>query len=174
MQFTLSEQARDYEQILALQGLNHADAIGHAADGFVSLTHTVALLHAVRGPYRHVIAREGDVLAGYALVMQRDSGALFPELGPMFATAERGLGVQPFFVMGQVCVAQAFRGKGVFDGLYAALRAQMREHFPLVVTEVAKVNTRSMDAHRRVGFRPLASNDPASEWVVVAWDWGKS
>jgi L-amino acid N-acyltransferase YncA len=163
---------RDYAQVLALQGSNHVDTPGVAGggDGFVSLAYTAQTLDLVRGPYRHVLAKDGGMVAGYALVMLREHGAVFPELGPMLAVADQALGARPYFVMGQVCVAQAYRGQGIFDGLYDALRAQMSAHFPLVVTEVSRANPRSLRAHERVGFRPLGA-DPQSPWVVQAWDW---
>ena len=169
--FSLSEAA-DSAPLLALQALNHADRVGTAAeDGFVSLAHTPATLDQVRGPYRHIVARSGAALAGYALVMLEQQRALFPLLGSMFEVADAALDGQPYFVMGQVCVAQDYRGQGVFDGLYQAMRAQMRPHFPLIVTEVAHANQRSMRAHARVGFKPLGRQDADSPWQVIAWDW---
>lgn len=171
IEFSLSATPDDFERIIALQRLNHADTVGTGADdGFVSLAHTPATLAQVMGPYRHVLAKSGDTLAGYALVMLRQQSALFPLLDSMFSVADQCVGDQPYFVMGQVCVAQAFRGQGVFDGLYDTLRTQMRPHFPLVVTEVSRLNQRSMRAHARVGFRPIG-DDPASPWQVIAWDW---
>ena len=165
-------ERRDYAQVIELQGRNHVDTPGVAGggDGFVSLAYTAQILDLVRGPHRHVLARDGAALAGYALVMLREHGAVFPELGPMLAAADQALGARPYFVMGQVCVAQPYRGQGIFDGLYHALRAQMSAHFPMVVTEVARANPRSLRAHERVGFRPLG-DDPQSPWVVQAWDW---
>lgn len=169
--FSLCETA-DVGPMLALQALNHVERVGTAADdGFVSLAHTPATLAQVCGPYRHVVARDGVQLAGYALVMLQEQRALFPLLASMFELADAALAGTPYVVMGQVCVAKAYRGQGVFDGLYRHYRAQMRSHFPLLVTEVAHANQRSMQAHLRVGFRPLGRADPASRWQVLAWDW---
>jgi GNAT superfamily N-acetyltransferase len=162
----------DYAQVLDLQRQNHVATPGVAGgpDGFVSLAYTARTLDLARGPFHHVLAKSGAAVAGYALVLLREQGAMFSELEPMFAVADQALGERPYFVMGQVCVAQAYRGQGVFDGLYRALRGQMREHFPLVVTEVSRANPRSLRAHERIGFRALGA-DPASAWVVLAWDW---
>jgi hypothetical protein len=172
IEYVAAAGGKDYQQMLALQQRNHVDTPGVAggADGFVSLAYTAATLELVRGPHHHVLAKSGGEVAGYALVMLREHGDLFPELGPMFDVADQALGTRPYFVMGQVCVAQAYRGQGVFDGLYHALRTQMRAHFPLVVTEVSRANPRSLRAHERIGLRALGT-DPASPWVVLAWDW---
>ena len=76
-----------------------------------------------------------------------------------------------YYVMGQVCVAKAYRGKGVFDRLYAAHREHLRHRFDACVTEISVRNPRSLRAHARVGFEELERyRDAADEWVVVIWD----
>jgi hypothetical protein len=57
--------------------------------------------------------------------------------------------------MGQVCVARAFRGTGVFDGIYQQLRTACSPRFDFVVTETSQRFARSLRAHRRVGFETL-------------------
>lgn len=60
-----------------------------------------------------------------------------------------------WFVMGQICVAKAFRGQGVFDGLYTTMKTICADDFDFTVTEVAERNIRSMRAHERAGFKTL-------------------
>src|SRR5688572_32857375 len=98
-----------------------------------------------------------------------------PILQPMFALLEtlqwRGeplAGNPRWFVMGQVCVAQAFRGMGVFDGLYRQLRETYAPRFDFVVTEISQRNGRSLRAHRRVGFETMHAYAQDDEtWEVV-------
>jgi len=177
--FKQVDSPSNIDQILALQALNHSSVL--AADvasqqGFLTVRHDPALLSRMNAAYPSVIAQCGDELAGYCLVMPPSFAVDIPVLAPMFALLKtlswRGepLSSLRWFVMGQVCVAEAYRGQGVFDGLYAQLRAVCRADFDLVVTEIALRNTRSMRAHERVGFQIMHRYfDPLNgeDWAVV-------
>ncbi|MEL6730446.1 MAG: GNAT family N-acetyltransferase, partial [Bacteroidota bacterium] len=121
---------------------------------------------------------ERGTVIGYALVMLRTLDQEIPILQPMFReihTIEyKGqlLADTPYFVMGQVCIAKGFRGKGLFTGLYQHMRQEMSPHFPYLVTEVAKRNPRSMRAHEKVGFQAVKEYESGGEdWVILLWDW---
>lgn len=133
----LAEQL-ELPAILELQQANRAQS----SDGFVTVVHTVEILQAMQQQMPHVVARsEGGVLAGYALSMAPSCRGLLPILEPMFARLDaRKSRLGRYYVMGQICVAQSFRGSGVFDALYA-------EH--------------------RLGYRPTPSPSSASRFRVV-------
>ncbi|PFH12333.1 acetyltransferase (GNAT) family protein [Collimonas sp. PA-H2] len=179
--FELSCKVDELEQIVDLQRLNRLDAVAaelRGTEGFVTMEYTVDELQLMRGAYRHVLAKCDGAVIGYALVMLKECRTSFPFLDNMFRDAEaavfNGMPMRDnaYFVMGQVCVGQAFRGQGVFRKLYETLRAQMRADFDFVVTEVSLQNPRSMRAHQRVGFRDIAEADAEpSEWRVIVWDW---
>ena len=183
VEFTVVTSTREVEQILALQAENHrdrVDAATAASDGFTSVRHEPEVLQAMNRAYPSVIAKSGAELAGYCLAMAQRFRDDVPVLQPMFALLDtlewRGeplAGNARWFVMGQVCVARAFRGQGVFDGLYRRLREAYASQFDFVVTEVSRFNARSLRAHRRVGFETLHSHvDAAGEaWDVVVQDW---
>jgi hypothetical protein len=184
LEYTTVTQPREVEQILALQAENHrdqVDAATAASDGFTSVRHDPAVLQAMNRAYPSAIARSGAQLAGYCLMMAQDFRDRVPILQPMFALLDglswRGealAGNPRWFVMGQVCVARAFRGMGVFDGLYHELRRAYAPRFDFTVTEISQRNARSLRAHRRVGFETLhVYRDPAADemWEVVVWDW---
>jgi len=169
-------------QILELQGRNLAAHLSPAEateQGFVTVRHEPATLRQICGAHGHVVALEGSRVVGYALVMLKEFARSVPVLMPLFELLDRipfgsaAVGDLDYFVMGQVCVAKEFRSRGVFPGLYGDLRARMRHAFPLVVTEVATRNTRSLRAHAKVGFRTLHRyvSPEGEEWDVVAWDW---
>lgn len=184
LEFTTVGGPREVELILALQAENHrdhVDAATAAREGFTSVRHDPQVLQAMNRAYPSVIARAGDVLAGYCLMMPQPFRARVPLLQPMFALLDtlqwRGAplaGDPRWFVMGQVCVARAFRGSGVFDGLYRQLRETYAGQFDFTVTEISQRNPRSLRAHRRVGFETLHSHldpDTGETWEVVVWDW---
>ncbi len=164
---------RDLEQIVALQRLNLPRSLGEeerAREGFVTVEHTLEVLRLMHEIAPSIVAKDGDDLAGYALVMPVECRALLPVLEPMFQRLERF--PRRYYVMGQICVAKAYRGRGVFDLLYAAHREHLRGRYDACVTEVSARNPRSLRAHRRVGFDEIERyRDATDEWVLLAWSW---
>jgi ribosomal protein S18 acetylase RimI-like enzyme len=120
-----------------------------------------------------IVAKDGDELAGYALVMPIECRSFIPVLAPMFQRLEAlRMFQRRFYVMGQICVASPYRGRGVFDLLYHAHREHLRGRFDACVTEVSVRNTRSLRAHQRIGFEELERyRDATDEWVLLVWNW---
>lgn len=182
MIFTTVSTPREVAQILQLQAENHPSVLSaevQAREGFVTVQHNPEVLARMNLHAPSVIAQSGDALAGYCLMMPREFRPDIPILEPMFQRLDqltwRGqpLDRQRWFVMGQVCVAAAFRGQGVFDGMYQQLGEVYRNRFDFVVTEVAERNVRSMRAHERVGFQTLYqyNNQLSGEpWRVIIWE----
>jgi L-amino acid N-acyltransferase YncA len=167
----LASAQHELEQILALQQKN----LEPTADGFVTVRHTLEVLAAMHARLPSVVALdEHGAVVGYALAMARESRALLPILAPMFERLDAlpALAGRRWYVMGQVCVAEAWRGRGVLDALYADHRAAYADRFDALVTEIATRNRRSLAAHARVGFVELDRyRDATDEWSVVAWSW---
>jgi GNAT superfamily N-acetyltransferase len=172
---------RELEQIHELQRQNLAPALAAEearAQGFVTVEHTLDTLERMHALAPSIVTRDGDRVVGYALAMAVEARRYVPILESMFQLLEslswrgRPLSALPFYVMGQVCVAKAYRGRGVFDALYQGHKAEYAERFELCVTEIATRNTRSLRAHERVGFVPIHQyRDAVDEWLLVGWDW---
>jgi len=167
---------RELQQILDLQQANLARNLSPeqiSEQGFVTVEHTLDLLRRMHAIAPSIVAREGESLAGYALVMPVECRSFIPMLEPMFARLEQlGMMRQRFYVMGQICVAAPWRGQGVFDLLYRAHRKYLRTAYDFSVTEVATRNTRSMRAHQRVGFEIIDRyRDATDEWALLRWNW---
>lgn len=170
------ESDRDLEGILALQRESRAPT----ADGFVTVQHTLDVLRALHALAPSIVARDaaGEVV-GYALVMVKETRALVPILEPMFQMIESlppeticGRSDPRWYVMGQIAIAPAHRGTGLFARLYEEHRARYRDAFDAVVTEVSLRNPRSLRAHERVGFRRISTyRDATDEWALIAWAW---
>jgi predicted GNAT superfamily acetyltransferase len=156
----------DLEQILALQQHN----LAFTQDGFVTVVHTLDILREFHRLMPSVVARhQGEVIA-YALSMPRETAALIPVLTSMFERINDlpVLANKRWYVMGQVCVDQAWRGRGLFDGLYAGHRQHFAADFDWLVTEIAMRNPRSLAAHARAGFVEIDHfGDDVDEWSVV-------
>jgi GNAT superfamily N-acetyltransferase len=178
--------ASEIEAVLRLQAANHPSALSAeamASQGFVTVRHDPEVLRRMSQVAPGIVAVAEDRVVGYALVMPRSFAADVPILAPLFAMLETlswkgvSLATDPrWFVMGQVCIAADYRGRGVFDGLYLAMAAHYHDRYDFTVTEVAARNTRSLRAHARVGFETLhvyPDETTGERWHVIALDFAR-
>jgi ribosomal protein S18 acetylase RimI-like enzyme len=181
LQYVLASTDAELEQILQLQFANLPQNLDHQQireQGFVTVKHSLPLLQRMNGAAGQVIAKHGNKVVGYALVMLKEFREMIPVLMPMFdmigslSLEGKPLSEERYYVMGQICVHQDYRGQGVFDGMYAKHRAAYSSMFDILITEVSSRNTRSMRAHERVGFKTIHTfQDDTDEWNIVLWDW---
>ncbi len=163
--FTTVNSHLEVSQILDLQSNNLALALSPEvakADGFVTVQHDPDVLWRMNQHSPSIIAKDGDLVVGYALIMPPSFAPQVPILEPMFnllETLERGgvpIGRQSrWFVMGQVCVREGYRGKGIFEGMFLKMREVCHSEYDFTLTEVALSNPRSLRAHEKVGFVPF-------------------
>ena len=170
------QNRRDLEQILELQRANlarHLSPDEVVTQGFVTVQHTLPILEHMHAMAPSIVAKDGDALAGYALVMPIECRFFVPLLEPMFQRLDAlGLFRERVYMMGQICVDKRWRGQGVVDLLYGAHRRHLRSSYDCSVTEVATRNVRSMRAHERVGFAEIDRyRDATDEWALLRWDW---
>src|SRR6185436_10677566 len=134
----------DLEKILALQklylkGANSAEE--EKDQGFLTVEHNLDLLKKMHEADPSIIVKDNGVLAGYALTMPPSCRELVPVLFPMFESLDniihRGkpVSTHDYYVMGQVCVAKAYRGQGIFDLLYQGHKKFYQDKYDLLVTE---------------------------------------
>lgn len=178
--YRLDDRTETYQQILTLQALNAREVTAPEIwqdQGFVTVRHTPELLELIHGGYGHLVAWAGDQLAGYALVMLPEYASQVPVLEPMFVRVDAILqetespAWNPYVAMGQICVAEDFRGQGVFQGLYDHFRLSLQPDFHSVITEVSTENPRSLRAHLRQGFTVMQTREGENGiWKLVRWD----
>jgi ribosomal protein S18 acetylase RimI-like enzyme len=71
-----------------------------------------------------------------------------------------------YVVVGQLCVAEAFRGQGLVKRLYDYYRDCLASEY------VAQANTRSLNAHKKSGFQVIDTLVYGGiGWDIVLWDW---
>ncbi len=174
--YSICQTDNELRQILDLQFCNLPSNISDQeaqSEGFVTVHHNFDLLKKMNSPYPHIVARDGEQIIGYALVMLRTFQNDIPVLVPMFkeidAIIYRGeiLGDAKYFIMGQICIDKAYRGQGIFAGLYKEMQRRMSPHFDYIITEVDKRNPRSMRAHEKVGFENVHEYRSGKDWVVL-------
>jgi len=181
IEFTHPASQADLEQILALQEKNLVASISaetRASQGFVTVKHTLPLLTEMNEAAPQIIAKAENKVVGYALVMLKEFQDKVPVLKPMFTMLStlQYLGQLQadcrYYVMGQICVDEAFRGQGIFDGLYQKHKEVYSPVFDVCITEISSSNTRSLKAHHRVGFKTIHTfKDMTDNWEIVSWDW---
>jgi hypothetical protein len=174
----------EIEGILRLQSANHAanlTAEQIASQGFVTVKHDFNLLKRMNGPYPSIIAKDGDTVVGYCIVMSPQFQNDVPALGKLFDAFNeityRGkpLSEYDYLVGGQVCVAEGYRGQQIFDRLHWLYRDVYSPRFDLMATDISVRNQRSLNAHKRVGFEVvhIFTAPDGEEWEVVLWNWKK-
>ena len=183
IEFTTLSTADEVREILELQARNLPSALTPrtmAKEGFVTVRHDACVLQRMSEAAPAIVAKAAGRVVGYALVMPRSFAADIPILRPLFELLDtlywQGVSLRRnprWFVMGQICIAEGYRGVGIFDGLYRTMAETYGDRFDVTVTEVAARNTRSLRAHARVGFQTLhVYNDPTTgeDWHVTALD----
>jgi ribosomal protein S18 acetylase RimI-like enzyme len=180
--FTFIKTDQEIQQLLDLQQKNLTKNISEKVandQGFVTVVHTFDLLSRMNKSVPQIIAKDGDNLVGYALIMPESFRFDIPVLTAMFKMLDeleyKGKLIKntSYYAMGQICVAEGYRGMGIFDGLYAKHKSELSDHFELCVTEIAKRNIRSLAAHKRVGFEIIHEYFDVNYfelWEVVAWN----
>ena len=152
------DSTAEIQQILDLQQKNLPVALSSAAmqqQGFVTVKHDETLLMAMNESWPHTLAKVGNQVIGYALSMHPKFGKDIPILLPMFEKIESSRQDGSYMVMGQICIAKTYRGKGVFRGLYQAMLDFLEPVFTEIITEVDVKNTRSLNAHLSIGFKEI-------------------
>jgi L-amino acid N-acyltransferase YncA len=181
VQLCLSQSTADLEGILSLQRENLLTILSEeekAAQGFVTIPHTLDQLEAMHCIAPHVLAKENEQVVGYVLAMTLASRSVVPMMTSLFDNFDElevaGKKVTSYrpMVVGQVCVGKSQRGTGLFDKLYTSYREQYASTHDFAITSIALSNYRSMAAHQRVGFQVIHTfEDSIQPWSIVYWDW---
>ena len=175
----------DLEGILALQQENLTKNISKEEaqkQGFVTVEHERHVLQQMNNAEPSMTIQDHGKVVGYCLAMLRQFQREVPILGPFFERldqltyGDQVLSDLMYLVVGQVCIAKEYRGKGHFDGMYQAYRQFFQSRYPFAITEVAATNQRSLMAHYRIGFKDLDvhRHQDGRWWHVIIWDWQKT
>jgi GNAT superfamily N-acetyltransferase len=171
----------ELEQILQLQRQNLKQYISQEekdAQGFLTMQFNLPMLQQLHAIAPSVIIKHEDEVVAYAMTVTLEGRQAYPDLEPMFVNfgnlqwQGKPLYDYRFYVMGQICVSKAHRAKGLFDKLYQHHKEVYSPHYDFIITEISTSNTRSLQAHKRVGFTTIHTyQDTVDNWNVVVWDW---
>ena len=181
IQTKLVDTESELDAILALQRRNlrkHLTDAEAEDQGFLIAEYTPECLRRMNATAPSVIAVDRDRVVGYALAATREARHGHPLLDDLFGQIDRltfagqRLADVPYVVVGQLCVDRNHRGQGLVPRLYARFRESLQGRYQFGVTDIARANRRSLQAHRKVGFQVIGSlGYDGLEWDVVLWDW---
>jgi GNAT superfamily N-acetyltransferase len=162
----------ELRQILKLQQANLPKNItteDKVTQGFLTVEHSFELLKQMNEVCKHTIALAENQIVGYALSMHPSFGDKIPVLKPMLVEIKKVVPLDcNYIIMGQVCIAKNYRGKGIFRGLYKAMKKFLPTNVDKIITEVDTKNIRSITAHHSVGFRELKRYvADEKEWSLI-------
>ena len=180
--YTSAKTDSDLLGILSLQSANlpsNLPAEEMASQGFVTVVHSFDDLKKMNDAEPHIIAKDGDKVIAYLLAMTPAAKNDIPVLRPMFQLFDavqfsgKPVSFFQYIVVGQVCVDKGYRGQGVLDNCYLTYRSAFNPKYDFAVTEIATRNSRSLAAHKRIGFTELHGYQApvGEEWSIVLWDW---
>lgn len=179
----LASTGEEFRQIAALSRGNLRSVLDEEqkrSEGFLTWEYTEDMLAAMNRIAPNVIVKLDDQVVGYALTALKETASVQAELGPMIEHLEtlswkgKPVPAYRYYMMGQICIDHAHRGKGIFDLLYQHHKTVFLSRFDLLLTEVSTSNHRSLKAHLNTGFTIIDTHhDHLDEWAVVAWNWTK-
>ncbi len=165
----------ELKQVLALQANNLPQNLTSAekeTQGFVTVHHTLEMLQKMHDLHPHIIAKHREKVIGYALSMSKTFRDEIPVLVPMFNQIDKALKKEKnYILMGQVCIDKMYRGKGIFRSLYDKMSSVFSDSYDAIITEIDATNTRSLNAHKAIGFKELITYQSNNQdWVIVFMD----
>ena len=183
--YTTSQNDNDLTGILSLQKANLArnlDIEQIESQGFVTVLHRLPDLQKMNAIEQHIIAKDNDEVIAYLLAMTEKSKFDIPVLVPMFDLFEsiqyknKLLSQYNYMVVGQVCVDKKYRGQGVLDKCYDLYVTTFKQRYDFAVTEIATSNQRSLNAHKRIGFKTIHEYvaPDGEKWAIVVLEWSAS
>lgn len=182
--FTNIQSDEEINEVINLQKDNLPQSLSQEqmdTQGFVTVVHSFETLKKMNDTEASIIAKDDNKVIGYLLAMTTASKNDIPVLIPMFEAFDEvvyhGKKIASFnyIVVGQVCVAEGYRGKGILDDCYNAYKEHFKNKYDFAITEINKNNKRSIKAHARIGFEIVHSykDEMGTEWDIVIWDWMK-
>jgi hypothetical protein len=157
------------------KNLTESDA---ETQGFVTAEYSIAFLETLHKASPSIIAKDRDLVIGFALVAPKSIRHQHDLLADLFNGIDKiiykneSLKNTRYVVVGQLCVAKDYRGIGLVQQMYQQFKSSLIREYDYCITDVAENNPRSLKAHLKTGFQvvdTLIYGDLG--WNIVLWDW---
>ncbi|NCC15562.1 MAG: GNAT family acetyltransferase [Clostridia bacterium] len=158
---------KDIPALAELQKKNHIATIDELdkADGFVTTLFTDAQFQELIEKENGIaVASDGAKIVAYVMAASWAYWAKWPLFQHMMNDLENTeymgqiLTTENSYQYGPVCIQKDYRGSEVLIKIFNFSRAQMQERFPILITFINQINTRSYYAHtKKLGLDVIKS-----------------
>jgi ribosomal protein S18 acetylase RimI-like enzyme len=166
---------RNLQELNLKRNITSQEAIDQ---GFLTADYTIEYLQEMNSACPSIIAKDGEKVVGYALVITKDIRNGHDLVEGLFDAIDRCeykgklLRDVNYVVVGQLCVAKEFRGQELVQKLYEHFRDCLSNEFIYLITDIAQSNVRSLKAHKKRGFQVINQMSYGGiGWDIVLWDW---
>ncbi|KAJ3320116.1 hypothetical protein HDV06_005681 [Boothiomyces sp. JEL0866] len=148
------------QQIIDLSTLNNKKnlSLDQQSDGFTTAEYSLEFLQRLHIITPAIVALDVDRVVGYVLVVPKELAGGHPLLLDFVSQIQnsdyRDFSTINYIVVGQLCVAKDYRGKGLVQKLYSHLECAYQS-FDSAITDVDQRNSRSKKAHYKSGWKPF-------------------
>ena len=157
MEFRLAK-IEEIDEVLKLHSKYQIDTIKEEdkKDGFVTTSFTKeqmkSLILEEEGLF---IAIQNEKIVAYAMSASWKFWSNWPMFAfmiedlPNLSYLGQKLSVENSYQYGPICVHKEYRGQKILENLFETARKSMTKKYPILVTFINKINTRSYEAHKR-------------------------
>lgn len=174
----------DIDNVLKLHYRYHIDFINEEdkKEGFVTTPFTKEqlkeLIEEEKGLFIAVL--DGDVVA-YAMAASWQFYSKWPMFAFMIENLSnleylgQKLNIYNSYQYGPICIDKSVRGSGVLEKIFGYTQKEMSKRYPILVTFINKINTRSYQAHtKKLGLEVIAEFDyNNNHYYELAFDTAK-
>jgi ribosomal protein S18 acetylase RimI-like enzyme len=181
LHITTASSDADILGIKQLQDQNLKSAVTPqeaAEQGFVTAVYSFDFLKEMNTHTPAIVAKDNEIIAGYALATTRAAGEKHHLLHELFIAIDsvtyngQPLKHSKYLVVGQLCVAKRYRGQALVQRMYDEMKKIYSSKFTYCITDVAEDNPRSLKAHLKSGFKVVDTLQYGGiSWHIVLWDW---
>lgn len=153
----------DYPAIFEMQNRNLRSrlTVSERSDGFLSAAFRIEDYVALNDDLCVVVCAEEKKVLGFVVASTLEFNQKFDLSKAMMARYRHAmydgktLDSYQSCVAGPVCVEREQRGRGIVEGLYHRMFELLPPEYELAVALVSKDNPRSLNAHIKIGFKPM-------------------
>ena len=147
--------------------------------GFITINYSLNSLIKLNKITPTIVAIDESKVIGYALSANRNCKGLHKFLDMVIAEVDKTfynkdlLLESDYVVVGQLCVAKAYRRRGVSQKIYQEFKQEFHQTHPYCLTGVDALNKGSIESHKKCGFRVLKQLKCGLNSIgyLLIWDW---
>jgi len=149
------------------------------SEGFLTVRHDFEILKKLKEIEPPVICKDRMEVVAYILAMTEDSKEELPILKKMFNKFDKvkylnkPISSYHYLVIGQVCIAKDYRGKGILKSCYSLYKTSFKNKYDFAITLISNRNLRSMHAHEKIGFKTINTYKSleGEVWNILLLEW---